>query len=153
MKLLKMKLINRFSAFAVILVISLSNQVFAQNSLVGTIKTPPSGFGCYFVPPADINKDSTERRYLFIVEDAGGGLMNVGGSDLSLANEKSYSIKSLKGKKRFVWTFGGSGVKTTINLTQTKTSNDGENTHFDAVIKVSKGSRTQSIQAKGFCGG
>lgn len=126
----------------------------AGNSLIGVIKTPPEdGFGCYLVLPADIDKTSDKRRYLLVVEDDGSGLMNVGGSDTRLKNEKSSEVKSSGGKKRFVWIYSANAVKVTVNLTQTKTSNDGENTHFDAVIKADKDGRTQSMQAKGFCGG
>ncbi|MGI8555420.1 MAG: hypothetical protein ACR2LT_03570, partial [Pyrinomonadaceae bacterium] len=62
---MKTKLLICFSILTTFLTVLPANQNAAQNSLIGIIKTPPSnGFGCYFVPPADINKNSGERRYL-----------------------------------------------------------------------------------------
>lgn len=144
-----MKLANVFLAAATVLVFSAFNQVYAQKSLIGIVEKPPEGFGCYFVMPADINKTSDKRRYLFIGEDDGSGLMNIGGSDLKLTRGKS----SQNGKNKSVLTYSTGKVKVTLNLTQTKTTNDGADTHFDALIKAVKGAQTQSIRAKGFCGG
>lgn len=145
-----MKLANIFLVAATILVFSAFNQVSAQKSLIGVVEAPPEGgFGCYFVMPADIDKASDERRYLFLDDEDGNALMNIGGSDMKLTRNKS----SQNGKNKSVWTFSAGKVKVTLNLTQTKTTNDGENTYFDALIKAVKGAQTQSIRAKGFCGG
>lgn len=128
--------------------------VSQKEKLIGFLDTANAlGFGCYFVPPADFEKISTERRYLFLLDDDGKGLINVGGEDLKLKPEKSYEIKPRNGKKRFVWNYGFGNVKAVFNLTQINTANDGSDTYFDAVITVTKASQKQSIQAKGFCGG
>lgn len=125
----------------------------AEKRLIGTIKAKAEdGYGCYFVPPADVDKISSKRNYLLLVDDDDTALMNIDGRDVKLKPGKSAEAKRSAGKK-FVWNFSSEEVKVELSLTETETSNEGENSHYDAVIKIQKGATIESVKAKGFCGG
>lgn len=142
------------------LIFIFANPVAAQNKkpvqktpIVGTLTTrAEAGFGCYFVLPADWNKESSKRRYIFYDNEI-GGKMNVGGKDVLLENTKSYETKPLGKRKRFVWILEGEDVKARFDLTVIKETNEGANVSYDALINVSASGRKQTLRAKGFCGG
>lgn len=134
--------------------ISAQNTKLARkNELVGTLTTiPDAGFGCYFVLPADWNKESAQRRYIFFDNEI-GGKMNVDGKDALLENTKSFEKKPLGKRKRYVWLFEGEDVKARFDLTVTNETNAGANISYDATVNVSASNKKQTIRAKGFCGG
>ena len=87
-----------------------------------------------------------------MIYDDGSGLMNLDGDDRKLTRLNPNSSDTGKGKKA-VWIFSVNDYKVTLNLTITGTSNDGENTNLNAVVKVVKNGVEQTVAAKGFCGG
>ena len=131
-----------------------NRKVTSPTSIIGNIIKPTEiGVGCYFVPPADINKSSDERRYLVLIDDDGNGLINLDGEDRQMIRQKSEQTNQPKGKKEVLWLFSAGKFKIKLNLKITGTSNDDENTHFNATIEVNKDERKQTLAAKGFCGG
>ncbi len=124
-----------------------------QSSLIGILETKSDGgYVCYLAPLSESNKMASDRRYYFLDDDL-GGTMNIEGKDVFLELSKSYEIKPRRGKKRVVWEFRSPGITARFDLTVTKTTNDGANVHYDALINVTKGKRKDSVRAKGFCGG
>lgn len=153
---MKIKLMHLFLPWCVIGIFFLNLATAAQKRtvqapLVGTFKVKLDGFGCYFVPPEDIDKRSDLRRYLFTDDDDGVGTMKIAGRSVRLKIERAYEVKSRN--KKFVWIYADGNTKVRFDLTQTETTNEGSNVHYDAVITVQKGAQKRSIKAKGFCGG
>lgn len=116
-----------------------------QSSIIGTIKQPPEGFGCYAV------LDDMKKNQIFIVTDEGDGLMNIEGQDVLLKQINSVEHKGKNGKKIYEWIFGKKNIKAIFELSITKTENEGKHLFYDGKATVSTGINTQTVKIKATC--
>ena len=141
-------LLKTFSVLIICALCVIGEAQTKRDKIIGTISQTPASFVCYFVAPADINKKSNQRKYLFVSDEQGKALMRLDGEDVPLENGKTIR----KSNKRFVESYSANKMKISLDKTVTKKVNDGEAVYYDATITVRKNEQTEVVQAKGFCG-
>lgn len=132
----------------------LSGQFFPEkqtNKLLGTIKNPPEGFGCYAVRTTDWNVLAEKRPYIFIKNDDGKGLLNIAGTDVLLEEKSFVDVNEDSANKKVKWTYKNGNSEAVFDLKIIKVNDDAYQVVYEGNLTVSAASKKQTIPVKATC--